>query len=320
MSDFHKKLIALREECRITQEDFANDLEVSRTAVSSWERGKSVPTKKNIQRICEYFGVSPDYFYGAPVDGAKSARRAKKQRVYQKIVRTFCYSFVGMIALYHGYILLHALIQKWDMPDIEIGKQAFAASWVYLIVCFVFGILLVRYCFLRWRKGKSIIEGENRVLVDFSDKIANLRKERGLAQHEVAAALGVSRRMVSLWEQGKNFPSENNVQKVCKYFGVSPDYFYTACDEDGRQKEKDPQRGKKVFFFSAAGLFGAYTLFWLSIFWILCFLSVSQFLAGAKSVVICCLTGMDIFCACLFFLLLATTAFSCRWRKIACVI
>ena len=41
---------------------------------------------------------------------------------------------------------------------------------------------------------------------------------------ELAARLGVSKGVISLWENGKREPTLGNIVALAKYFGVSSDY------------------------------------------------------------------------------------------------
>lgn len=58
----------LRKQKKITQEQLANELNVSPQAVSKWETGASLPDVQTLPLIAEYFGVSVDYlFYGESI-------------------------------------------------------------------------------------------------------------------------------------------------------------------------------------------------------------------------------------------------------------
>ncbi|MDI5957186.1 helix-turn-helix transcriptional regulator [Streptococcus equi subsp. zooepidemicus] len=50
----------LRKQKQLSQSDLANELMVTRQAVSSWENGKSLPDVYTLSRIAELFGVSLD--------------------------------------------------------------------------------------------------------------------------------------------------------------------------------------------------------------------------------------------------------------------
>ena len=56
-----EKLIALRK-CRgWSQEELAEQLDVSRQSVSKWESGASLPDLERVLKLCDIFGVSTDY-------------------------------------------------------------------------------------------------------------------------------------------------------------------------------------------------------------------------------------------------------------------
>ena len=55
------KIIALRKKNGWSQEELANQLEVSRQAVSKWESASSIPDLDKILKLSQVFGVSTDY-------------------------------------------------------------------------------------------------------------------------------------------------------------------------------------------------------------------------------------------------------------------
>lgn len=57
---FTDNLQYLRKKQNLTQEQFAEQLEVSRQAVSKWESGQSYPELEKLLQICELFGCSMD--------------------------------------------------------------------------------------------------------------------------------------------------------------------------------------------------------------------------------------------------------------------
>ena len=59
-----EKLLALRTEKGLSQEDLAEKLEVSRQSVSKWETAQSTPDLDKIIRLADLFGVSTDYLLG----------------------------------------------------------------------------------------------------------------------------------------------------------------------------------------------------------------------------------------------------------------
>lgn len=57
----YEKLTLLREERGLTQEELAEELNVSRQAVSRWETGASFPSTENLGYLSQFFQVTVDY-------------------------------------------------------------------------------------------------------------------------------------------------------------------------------------------------------------------------------------------------------------------
>ena len=58
--EFNEKLQELRKRKGLTQEQLAESLYVSRTAVSKWESGRGYPNIDSLKRVAEFFSVSID--------------------------------------------------------------------------------------------------------------------------------------------------------------------------------------------------------------------------------------------------------------------
>lgn len=59
--------------------------------------------------------------------------------------------------------------------------------------------------------------------MEFSEKLQELRKSRGLTQEELAEALYVSRAAISKWESERGYPSIDSLKEISKFFSVSID-------------------------------------------------------------------------------------------------
>ena len=53
-----------RKDKKITQEQLAEKLNISKNAVSKWERGATTPTADKIVLLAKFFEVSSDYILG----------------------------------------------------------------------------------------------------------------------------------------------------------------------------------------------------------------------------------------------------------------
>lgn len=66
----------------------------------------------------------------------------------------------------------------------------------------------------------------------FSEKLYELRKEKGFSQEELAEKLNVARQTISKWETGMTVPDTNNLIELSKIFGISIDDFVGKKDEE----------------------------------------------------------------------------------------
>jgi len=57
----------------------------------------------------------------------------------------------------------------------------------------------------------------------FSEKLLNLRKEKGLSQEKLAKRLNVTRQTISKWELNQTVPDMNKLVKIAKLFKISLD-------------------------------------------------------------------------------------------------
>ena len=59
---FSQKLKELRKSKKITQEELAEKIFVSRSAIAKWESNKGIPSEENLKYLCDYFEVESSYF------------------------------------------------------------------------------------------------------------------------------------------------------------------------------------------------------------------------------------------------------------------
>ena len=66
-----------------------------------------------------------------------------------------------------------------------------------------------------------------------SERILALRREHGVLQLEIAAAIGVSLRTYQRVEYGDREPTASSIVALAKFYGVSTDYLLGVSDERG---------------------------------------------------------------------------------------
>lgn len=79
---FGERLQEVRKRSGLTQEEFAEQLQVSRQSVSRWESGRGYPEMEKIIFICNRYGVTMDGLFKeeVPTPGEPPASRRSKPR------------------------------------------------------------------------------------------------------------------------------------------------------------------------------------------------------------------------------------------------
>ena len=75
--EFKDKLLELRKSKGLTQEELAQDLFISRTAISKWESGRGYPSLASLEELAKYFSVTIDELINAD-EIIKAAENEKK--------------------------------------------------------------------------------------------------------------------------------------------------------------------------------------------------------------------------------------------------
>lgn len=98
-----EKLIKLRKEKKLSQEEFGNEINVSRQAVSKWENEETKPDIDKIQEIVKKFNVSYEYLLN---DEIESEEVSKKDKVCQKSKRKTILKIILIVLII--YLLISA--------------------------------------------------------------------------------------------------------------------------------------------------------------------------------------------------------------------
>ena len=98
--EFNEKLQELRKSRGLTQEDLAEILHVSRTAVSKWESGRGYPNIESLKDISKFFSVSIDDL----LSGEKLIFIAEKEN--KSNMRNLCDWLFGFIDLFSVILVI----------------------------------------------------------------------------------------------------------------------------------------------------------------------------------------------------------------------
>ena len=104
--EFCEKLQELRKSRGLTQEELAEALYVSRTAVSKWESGRGYPSIDSLKELSSYFSVTIDDL----LSGEKLISIAQKEN--RSSLRKLCDTFVGVTDLFAILLIVLPLYPK----------------------------------------------------------------------------------------------------------------------------------------------------------------------------------------------------------------
>ncbi len=127
---FEEKIVELRKQKGLSQEELAEQLGVSRQAVSRWELGQTLPDIPNLLQLCELFGVSADYLVKdeeqVTVKSDQSAKtiarltREREKTRYQ--ARRYYYTAWAALLMAIGFLLAAVIDSRWIIFGIGIGQ------------------------------------------------------------------------------------------------------------------------------------------------------------------------------------------------------
>ena len=83
---FKDKLKELREKEGLSQQELADKLFVSRSAVAKWENGNGIPSDVNLDAICNLFEVSKNELFGEGIINEFRDEKNRKNKYKQSLI------------------------------------------------------------------------------------------------------------------------------------------------------------------------------------------------------------------------------------------
>ena len=158
--EFNEKLQNLRKEKGLTQEELAEILYVSRTAVSKWESGRGYPSIDSLKDISKYFGVTIDDL----LSGEKLLSIAENEN--KSSFRKMCDLLFGVVDLFSFILIFLPLypnavegfvysVSLFDYTEASVLNKSLC--WTGIILLLFFGLLKVIITKLNYHKGGKIL-------------------------------------------------------------------------------------------------------------------------------------------------------------------
>ena len=140
--DFSERLLTLRKEMDLTQEQLAEKMNVSRQSISKWESGQAVPELEKIIALSTIFDVTTDYLLKPSEVDELSVKTEILEKQQQQILirerkrrqasRCIAYSIGVYLLFFAIYFIGHFYLEIWN-PSVILAEFLVATAIVIFI-------------------------------------------------------------------------------------------------------------------------------------------------------------------------------------------
>ena len=162
--EFHEKLQELRKSRGLTQEELAEVLYVSRTAISKWETGRGYPSIDSLKEISNYFSITIDDL----LSSEKMLSIAEKEN--KANLRSMCDLLFGLLDL-GSFILIILPLYPNKVNEFVYSVNLFAYTQTTLLnrlLYWIIFILLLVAGSIKLLLNKLGVERYNRIISGLS--------------------------------------------------------------------------------------------------------------------------------------------------------
>ena len=142
--EFHEKLQELRKKKGLTQEELAQILYVSRTAVSKWESGRGYPSIDSLKALAKFFSVTVDDLLSGDqvLTLAEAEHKQKEQHVRSLVFGLLdCCAALFFFLPFFGQTVNGTIYEVSLFSLTEIAPYLKAAYAVIVITTIAYGLL-----------------------------------------------------------------------------------------------------------------------------------------------------------------------------------
>ena len=158
--EFNEKLLELRKNKGITQEELAEALYVSRTAVSKWESGRGYPNIDSLKEISKFFSVTIDDLLSSEkiIHIAESENKSNIQNI--------CDLLFGITDLLSIMLIILPLYPKtidnyvYSVNLFLNSDLSFVSRLIYLcmfVILIISGVIKVIFNQMKIKKGRNFL-------------------------------------------------------------------------------------------------------------------------------------------------------------------
>lgn len=161
--EFNEKLQELRKNKGLTQEELAEALYVSRTAISKWESGRGYPNIDSLKEISNYFSVSIDDL----LSGDKLISIAQNEN--KSNIRNICGFLFGFIDLCSLMLVVFPLYPNTvDGYVYSVNLFAYSQSSIFSVIYWIMFISLTLLGFIKVLMTKVRPDKNYKLLMEIS--------------------------------------------------------------------------------------------------------------------------------------------------------
>lgn len=154
--EFHEKLQDLRKKRGLTQEELADALYVSRTAISKWESGRGYPSIDSLKEISSFFSVSIDDLLSSETVLSIAEKEHKSN------IRSVCDLLFGMVDICAFLLIVLPLYPntvEGYVQSVSLIAYTQSTPWIYAVYWTLFLVLIfcgvTKVLFVQTKKEKG---------------------------------------------------------------------------------------------------------------------------------------------------------------------
>ena len=202
-----EKIAEQRKKLGLSQEELAEELNISRSTLAGYEAENKKPSYKVLARMAEYFGVTTDYLLelnggGNTVLGERIAELRKACDMSQKELGEKLGVSASAIGMY------------------EQGRRE-PNNAMMIAMEKLFGVTVD---YLLGVTDSTENAPESSVARKFGNRLRDLRVSEGITQLQMAVNLDTSKSNISKYEAGTVEPGMEKINEIARFFKVTTDY------------------------------------------------------------------------------------------------
>lgn len=238
MFNINIRLKKLRKEFCLTQQEFADRIDISRGNIASYEVGKNAPSNAVISLICREFNVNKNWLQTGNGDMFSVNTRLKELRQALNVTQQQFADRLG--------------IKRNTVATYETSKSSPSDAAVVLI-CREFN---VDEHWLRTGVGNMFIESSSKTKKSITcnhtktnllnspklnERLRKLRKFLDMTQQSFGAKINIKGNTIAQWESGRNEPSDSSILLICREYSVNETWLRTGTGEMFVQETPDEE-------------------------------------------------------------------------------